>query len=965
MFYSDQYIHIDVLFKSMSPELLVQNISSSARMHEHFSFYISSNEVSERLYCHCARGLSSNTLRTEDEIIQRFRDLKQYLNRKPKGGILSLLSLYTSETLRFRDAEPQLRQEYVMEWRERTHALGQDLFTCAGLADEDIKNHRSSRYFSWPSAVSSDHIMMRRMLARGMSENHFHLNGSTQIFPLAWSFLMNYPKKVRQYFSSPLFQENLSSSISFGTSDNKWDWTSQIYLAIWLRAYLFRKVSYPLCLAHTKDEKEIVENNSQGTDSLLLSPFQEFLLFLDSVEKLQTLSNKIEPLRMFSYRLQRATNNSSCLDYAIVPEIAKNNGGANRLLAGERYFLYLCFCRCYDGTFSQEMMDLFYLYLLIKIKFRAELVQCNNRPGFRNFSDYQDRKSVLWGDRGDYWEEAYRLSIASAFEREEQGKPLMQSLEMRIMPKPTALSLFSSIREIDFLAEKMLSQKPLEMLGPSTPPQSANFPRPEFIRAQDEANYFYVLHFAKEPLEILYDSQNPPEHLSSRYLNIQKAKGKPRNHRVRHMVELQAKATAKALARSSYLCSRIRGIDAASHEIGCRPETFATAYRYLRQFSPSASFTIPTEGTSGEVRYWPRLSATYHVGEDFLDLADGLRAIDEAICYLNLERGDRLGHALALGVLPKQYYRIKENYIYLPKQDLLDNIVWLLFRTLEWNIPMSSELRSIQIRGEELFREIYGEVAINEGYQNGYIEFTLADYYQSWKLRGDDPSLYIGYSGEAIKNCLKDTQHSWGSMNGEYERAKIDHQLWDYNHTSYEKDIEETDFSIRNSRKIQLLLYYYHYGLKERKCGQAITRYDVQEEYIQVIYDIQELLIRKIMNKGISIECNPSSNKMIGTFDKYDHHPIFRFNNYGLALPEYPSPKSQLTVSVNTDDQGIFDTSLENEFTLLYACLQMRKTSDGTCLITDDAIHSYLDHLRRMGNDITFPKSEKYQRRKK
>src|SRR5699024_11381916 len=55
-----------------------------------------------------------------------------------------------------------------------------------------------------------------------------------------------------------------------------------------------------------------------------------------------------------------------------------------------------------------------------------------------------------------------------------------------------------------------------------------------------------------------------------------------RYHEVRKRAEAQAKALARGLIRSSYLCSRIRGIDASSREIGCRPETFATPFRYLR-----------------------------------------------------------------------------------------------------------------------------------------------------------------------------------------------------------------------------------------------------------------------------------------------------------------------------------------------------------------------------------------------
>lgn len=47
---------------------------------------------------------------------------------------------------------------------------------------------------------------------------------------------------------------------------------------------------------------------------------------------------------------------------------------------------------------------------------------------------------------------------------------------------------------------------------------------------------------------------------------------------------------------------------------------------------------------------------TYHVGEDFLEISDGLRAIDEAILFCDMKRGSRLGHATVLGIDLDRYY---------------------------------------------------------------------------------------------------------------------------------------------------------------------------------------------------------------------------------------------------------------------------------------------------------------------
>ena len=66
----------------------------------------------------------------------------------------------------------------------------------------------------------------------------------------------------------------------------------------------------------------------------------------------------------------------------------------------------------------------------------------------------------------------------------------------------------------------------------------------------------------------------------------------------------------------------------------------------------------------------------------------------------------------------------------------------------------------------------------------------------------------------------------------------------------------------------------------------------------------------------------------------------------------------QLHVSLNTDDQGVFDTSLKNEYMLLYTCLQKYRDKDGKRVFNDDQIKDYLEHLRRMGQEATFPKAK-------
>ena len=134
------------------------------------------------------------------------------------------------------------------------------------------------------------------------------------------------------------------------------------------------------------------------------------------------------------------------------------------------------------------------------------------------------------------------------------------------------------------------------------------------------------------------------------------------------------------------LRGRVVGIDAANSEISTRPEVFAQAFRFLRGHEVFATeYDRPND-----------LNITYHVGEDFLDVADGLRAVEEALLFLGLRNGDRLGHALALGTDVRKYYAKRYNTICETKQILLDNFAWLHHKCirLKRSEEHTSELQS-------------------------------------------------------------------------------------------------------------------------------------------------------------------------------------------------------------------------------------------------------------------------------
>ncbi|MDS4039866.1 MAG: hypothetical protein RKP20_01635 [Candidatus Competibacter sp.] len=86
------------------------------------------------------------------------------------------------------------------------------------------------------------------------------------------------------------------------------------------------------------------------------------------------------------------------------------------------------------------------------------------------------------------------------------------------------------------------------------------------------------------------------------------------------------------------------------------------------------------------------------------------------------------------------------------------------------------------------------------------------------------------------------------------------------------------------------------------------------EQWLRLVGQLQQLLRRRLARKRLCIEVNPTSNLIIGGYDDYGKLPYNTLIADGLA------------VSLNTDDPGLFVTSLPGEFSAMYRALTRDKT---------------------------------------
>lgn len=929
-------------------------------------------------------------------------------------NVYDLVDIFSRKVLDKVQEEVVCNYEQLQTWRMVSGKIGEDLFVAAMYAYIDFKNGKMRSTFSWRNVIGHNNVQLNMILANGISENHFHLYGSVPYFNLSWLTLMNLvdnpvlttlldqidfnrrnPKRMYQYGMVEIryrvlhIQAALIRVFLFGQLTGKKIQFMQYYASWkWLINYIFEKeqVVFHLLECENKYREKIRKNKyyhfqikfknknrslrtiflkivvvtknfeeylkkvcpgfcwiimkqiplliRNSTASTLYGiidiwSLQQFLIaitqdlpqiplekcrwmfegdYIDIYEEewnRQTNKAIMYMLQSENYLINNRISIQNILDSlqdSTNPDrrdYAMNGAGSwyiedkiNAVMAGERWLLYMMMRLRYDNKLPKLCYNLFYAYLVIKESFRMELLQSNDKIGFTNFKKYQARK--CWFTVTYTESDLAKIAIDTTFRYQ-----FINSLEVRIKPGDTCKQNANIIKKYDEVVEK-----------------------------QNLEHLYYVFHFSKRVDDTLDKND---------YMHY-------RHYVLRREVEIQTKAIVQFRKKNPEIAERVRGIDACSDEDGCRPEVFATAYRVLKNHSCYRGLSL-----SAEI---PQLRATYHVGEVFQDILDGLRAIDEAIRFLNLGYGDRIGHAIVLGLDVMEWYREKSYSIVIRQQDYLDNLVWLYHRLIRYKVPDSEQIQEYLKREFELYFSLiyqkaldtkYIELAMKEacGYDTEYgkanregmnpYDFNITTYYYSWMLRGDDPALY---------------------MDGYYKRPCYSIDIWD-------------DYSVNSNfprnHKIRyifaavILNHYYHFDPEIKKIGNKFITVEMPANIVAAIDFVQKELQKEVALREICIETNPSSNLMISTFKSYARHPILKFHNRGLTHdPEELSKCPQINVSINTDDQGVFATCLSNEYALMASALGQEIDENGNYIYKKSMIYNWIKEIQEMGNQQSF-----------
>lgn len=362
---------------------------------------------------------------------------------------------------------------------------------------------------------------------------------------------------------------------------------------------------------------------------------------------------------------------------------------------------------------------------------------------------------------------------------------------------------------------------------------------------------------------------------------------------------------------NSELRPLLLGLDICGSEASTCAGTFSPQIRYIRSMSrriPPKKYFGSKYKSPADLDELGGIRVTCHGGEDFNHILGGLRHMEEAIHYLDLSEGDRIGHGIALGLSPADWREAFGQSIHLRVGEWLDDLVWL-FAMLGKTGAAPGVLIEVENLIQRYSSQIYG------------MSVPPCDLEDAWLLRAEDP--VVARKAITIEKILNRAPKEnlllkeWLTQLGRQRlfsmagyRFALDSLRMALGVSTGEKSMTGKRI-LRNGLKWWLC---YHFDRSVRYKWQEIIEVEIKKSWIEAIEAAQALLTQMIVEKKIILEINPSSNLTITPIDKLQNHPVFRWLD-----PKRGTQTDDHTpfVVIGSDDPGVFCTELIHEYGLL------------------------------------------------
>ena len=372
----------------------------------------------------------------------------------------------------------------------------------------------------------------------------------------------------------------------------------------------------------------------------------------------------------------------------------------------------------------------------------------------------------------------------------------------------------------------------------------------------------------------------------------------------------------------------IKGLDVAGDENLTSTEVFAPAIRWLRNIA--------------DVELNHSFHLSIHAGEDFAHPLTGMRNIDETIEFCGFRPKDRIGHGLAIGIKPQDWFNVHGDVL-IDVDEHFDNLVWAwgYCKDLTGKFEVAALVFS---HLEQKIKALSKEVSWLK--QAKLTDANIDEYWHAWQLRKNCFHQYQQSLDFSLQSNLKQTViPDFDSLNDGSVAGRIYLSRW-RNRTcaiplnlAAKTEHQSSKVYITDNADIK-------FPQKTHNMENVLID-SVSAAEIEFYHLLQDILLNKLMKNQIIIEVNLSSNVYIANIEDYYLHPIFRWFPIDERRldDKFEVREGVNLVCVNTDDAGIMPTTLRTEFELL------EKAAKRHCN-EDQKIQDWIEKLKKVGVTI-------------
>jgi hypothetical protein len=357
----------------------------------------------------------------------------------------------------------------------------------------------------------------------------------------------------------------------------------------------------------------------------------------------------------------------------------------------------------------------------------------------------------------------------------------------------------------------------------------------------------------------------------------------PLHGRAMREMEGEARLIGNALEQDPKRLRKLRGIDICGVEEQQPLWVCAEILRKLRRRSAEIAARLPA------LKLDP-LRLTLHAGEDFRWLSSGMRAVAEPFYWKLAERGDRIGHGIAVTLKPKRWWKQHSGEVIASTPiDRLQDLAFLAAYTEE--LPASA-------RNER-------ETSFNAPRADEQGEWLAEEIARIVKSLG----LPLTAEEDATPDLVKEAKSFWKAIGGRTGRRLIG--------SSVPPSGEGVPL-----HEIWLYRYFWNRSVQRRACEKLRLPVDSTTHHERDLLTKARLrLVRELARWQIPIESNPSSNLVVASLDAMASQDF---------LAQTPHEKREaghetLPWTISTDDPITFATSLADEYAYAWAGMVLRE----------------------------------------